>query len=70
MSKVYRIDAAIPAGESQTTFSLVSDTFQVPYLRPRADDDYTIVVGFDDKSEAPAPQRKKHGRQPGAGHPG
>jgi len=62
MSKVYRVAAAIPAGESQTTFNVVSDTFQVPYLRPRADDDYTIVVGFDDKAEAPAPGRKKRRR--------
>jgi hypothetical protein len=62
MSKVYRIDAAIAPGESQTTFNMVSDTFQVPYLRPRADDDYTIVVGFDDKAEAPAARRQKRRR--------
>jgi hypothetical protein len=59
MSKVYRIAAAIPPGESQTTFNMVSDTFQVPYLRARADDDYTIVVGFDDKPEAPSARRQK-----------
>jgi hypothetical protein len=59
VSKVYRIAAAIPAGESQTTFNMVSDTLQVPYLRPRADDDYTIVVGFDEKADAAEPNRKK-----------
>jgi hypothetical protein len=62
LSKVYRIAAAISAGESQTTFNMVSDTFQVPYLRPRADDDYTIVVGFDDRAEAPAAHRQKRRR--------
>jgi hypothetical protein len=62
ISKVYRIAAAIPAGDTQTTFNMVSDTFQVPYLRPRADDDYTIVVGFDEKADVAEPKRKKQRR--------
>jgi hypothetical protein len=59
VSKAYRIPATIAPGESQTQFSMVSDVMQVPYLRPRADDDYTIVVGFDEKADAPQPKRKK-----------
>jgi hypothetical protein len=59
VSKAYHIPASIAPGESQAKFSMVSDVMQVPYLRPRADDDYTIVVGFDEKADAPQPKRKK-----------
>jgi len=62
-SKLFRVSATVPAGESFGTFSLVSDTLEVPYLRQEADQDYTIVVGFDskgtDSDAAPKPRRRR-----------
>lgn len=46
-SSVYRIAANIPAGETQATFTQVSDQILVPYTGPAAAEDYTVLVGFD-----------------------
>jgi hypothetical protein len=62
LSKAYRVAAAIAPGETQTTFDMVSEPLQVPYLRARADEDYTIVVGFDEKVVTPEPTAKRRKR--------
>ena len=64
-SKLFRVSATVPAGESYGTFSLVSDTLEVPYLRQEADQDYTIVVGFDSKGidSGAAPKPRRHRRR-------
>ena len=46
-SKLYRVAATVPAGDTQAGFSLVSDALVVPYTRVEADEDYTVLVGID-----------------------
>jgi hypothetical protein len=62
LSKAYRVTAAIAPGETQTTFNMVSEPLQVPYLGARADQDYTIIVGFDEKAVTPEPTAKRRKR--------
>ncbi len=62
LSKAYRVSAAIAPGETQTTFNMVSEPLQVPFLGARADQDYTIVVGFDEKASTPEPSIKRRKR--------
>ena len=45
----YRIPVSMPTGQTQAAFSLVSDPIAVPFTQEHAADDYTIVVGFDEK---------------------
>ena len=45
---------------------MVSDPIEVPFIKARADDDYTILVGFDAKGSAtdpaaPGKARRKRG---------
>lgn len=47
-SKVYSVSAAIPAGQAQAGFSVVSEPLTAP-LRADADTAYTVKVGFDGK---------------------
>jgi hypothetical protein len=51
-SRVVRVSAAIKPGESQSAFSFVADPISLPYLRPEADQDYEIFVGFDPRGGA------------------
>ena len=63
VSQLYHTTATIQPGESGTDFTLVSDPLSVPYLHEDSDDDYTILVGFD-QGAAPAkaaPKRRKRG---------
>ena len=46
-SKLYQIPATIPQGQLQTTFAFVADPLYVPYTREQANEDYMVVVGFD-----------------------
>jgi hypothetical protein len=46
-SKTYRLAAAIPAGGTQASFSVISDPLYIPYTREEANEDYMVVVGFD-----------------------
>lgn len=54
-SKFYSVPVTIQPGESQAGFSVVSDPIEVPFIKARADDDYTILVGFDAKGSATDP---------------
>ncbi|MGD0721370.1 MAG: hypothetical protein ABR970_10050 [Roseiarcus sp.] len=58
-SKLYKIEADT-AGASQAPFQFVSEPIMLPYTHPQADQDYTILVGFDagHAPEAPKPHRK------------
>ena len=53
-TKLYDVPATIAAGEDATGFQIVSDPIAVPFVSSSADDDYTILVGFDAASKAPA----------------
>lgn len=46
LSKVYTASATLSAADD-APFSLVSDPIDVPFIREQADQDYTILVGFD-----------------------
>jgi hypothetical protein len=46
-SKSYRVSATIPPGGAQATFTVVSDPLTVPYTREQANEDYMVVVGFE-----------------------
>ena len=62
-SKVYQIAASIPAGTSQTSFSVVSEPMTVPFTRENAAAVYTIYVGFDGQRENRPQQAARRGRQ-------
>ena len=62
-SKLYTVPVTIQSGESQGEFSLVSDPITVPFIKAHADEDYTILVGFDSKGQpAKAAAPRKRGR--------
>ena len=61
ISKVYKIDADT-AGGTQAPFQFVSEPLMLPFTHPQADQDYTILVGFDTGGggETPKPRHRKH----------
>jgi hypothetical protein len=61
VSKAYKIDANT-AGGGQGPFQFVSEPLMLPYEHKWADQDYTILVGFDTgrTGEAPKPRHRKH----------
>ncbi|WP_237480303.1 hypothetical protein [Lichenibacterium dinghuense] len=68
-AKFFQVPATIASGEDATGFQVVSDPIAVPFVTSSADDDYTILVGFDagTKPTAAASDGKKarrHGAKP------
>ena len=64
-AKFYQVPATIAAGEDATSFQIVSDPIAVPFVSSNADDDYTILVGFDAAAKAlaaAAADKKGHRR--------
>jgi hypothetical protein len=63
VSKTYKIDANTGTS-NQALFQLVSEPIMLPYTHKEADQDYTILVGFDNGNghvaEAKKPRPKKH----------
>ena len=64
-SRVVRVTASIPNGDTQGTFSFVADAITVPYLRPEADQDYEIFVGIDPKGATPEKPERRNPRRRG-----
>ena len=62
-SQVLRIATAIPAGESQSTFSAIAEGLNVPFTRTEADEDYSIYVGFEGGAPAKAAATKVRRRR-------
>ena len=61
-SKLFTASAAVPTGDTQATFDVISDPLLVPLTGEHADQDYTIYVGFDNatpKSVAQPPARRR-----------
>jgi hypothetical protein len=52
LSKLYKVPVTVPAGATEAPFSLVSEPLMVPMVQVRADEDYTVVVGFDGAGNA------------------
>lgn len=61
ISKAYKIEANTAAA-TEAPFQFVSEPIMIPFTRKEADQDYTILVGFDPGrgGEAPKPRHKKH----------
>lgn len=66
-SRLYQAPATIAAGADSTTFQIVSEPLAVPFLSAHADGDYTILVGFDTASHAPAAAGEKRATRRRAG---
>jgi hypothetical protein len=48
ISKLYKVEAsATPSTNLQAPFQFVSEPLMLPYEHKWADEDYTILVGFD-----------------------
>jgi hypothetical protein len=60
ISKLYKIEASATAATNlQGPFQFVSEPLMLPYAHKWADEDYTILVGFDTAHPAP----EKHARK-------
>eukprot|EP01037_Dinobryon_pediforme_P008977 gene8977-9057_t len=60
VSKLYTATASVSSTEAGSgDFSLVTEPMAVPMLREQADQDYTILVGFDTAGKAGAVPHKK-----------
>jgi hypothetical protein len=57
VARSYRATAAIPAGQSQTTFTIVSDEISVPFVSEAANEDYEIIVSIDGAGGEPRARR-------------
>ncbi len=68
VAKLYQVPASIAAGETTGAFTLVTDPISVPFVSAHADDDYTILVGFDSTTkpagDAVAKGRRSHVKSP------
>ncbi len=62
-AKFYQVPATISGGEDATGFQVVSEPITVPFVSTNADDDYTILVGFDAAKPAPAAAAAGKGRR-------
>jgi hypothetical protein len=63
VSKLYHVPVTVPAGAAEAPFSFVSEPLLVPMVEVRADEDYTILVGFDGNGgveATPVRRKKKH----------
>jgi hypothetical protein len=58
ISKSYKIEANTSGGP-QAPFQFVSEVFMLPFTHQQEDQDYTILVGFDNAHPAEAPKRRR-----------
>jgi hypothetical protein len=57
-SRSYRVSATATGGEA-AQFTLVTDTFTMPFLSEYSSDDYTIIVGFEGSRAASGGRRSR-----------
>ena len=63
-SKLYRVSAAVQAGQTGAPFQFVSDSLVVPLAAGQTGADYSIKVGFDAKgTDAAKPAKAKRGHR-------
>ena len=62
-SQVYKI-AADTAGADQAPFQFVSDPIMLPLTTEQEDEEYTILVGFDNGPVEKAPKAPRHKKHP------
>lgn len=58
-SKSYHVAVTVLPGSAGMPFSLVTEPILVPFISPKADEDYTIVVGFDEVVGEPTRAARK-----------
>jgi hypothetical protein len=63
LSKLYKVAASIPAGQTGTPYTLVADSLVIPFGAGRSAQDYSIKIGIDsgkggDVGEKPARKHK------------
>jgi hypothetical protein len=58
VTKFYRADVSLASGQSEGSFTIVSDVMQVPFTQDHAELDYSLRVGVDEKGAAPPAPRK------------
>jgi hypothetical protein len=61
LSKLYQIDASIPAGQTATPYVLVADQLVLPLGEGRTAKDYGIKVGIDGVKADKAEKAPRHG---------
>ena len=52
LSKLYKVPVTVPAGATGAPFTFVSEPLMIPLVPVRADEDYTVIVGFDGAGNA------------------
>lgn len=62
-SKFYSVPVTIQPGNSQADFTVVSDPITVPFTKAHADEDYTILVGFDEHGQSADPNAPRKARR-------
>ncbi len=60
-SRTYQVAVSIPTGQTNATFSVVSEPVLVPLRRREANEDYLIIVGFE--GQKASPQRRRVSRR-------
>jgi hypothetical protein len=61
--QVYQTPVTVAPGVGEAVFDTVSQPFLVPFTRQQADQDYSIVVGFDQPGAASKPAKAKPRRR-------
>jgi hypothetical protein len=63
LSKLYRVAASIPAGQTGTTYTLVADSLVIPFGANRTAQDYSIKIGIDSGKGGEVADRPAHKRK-------
>ena len=65
VAKLYQVAATVAPGQTEGDFTLVPEPLTVPLLQTNADEDYTILVGFDEHGATPAAKAPARTRKRG-----
>ncbi len=68
-AKLYHAPASIAFGQTQGEFTVVSEPLAVPFTRAHADEDYTVLVGFDTHPPDAKPKAESRGKKTGRAQP-
>lgn len=60
LSKLYQVAAAVPAGQTEGPFTLVTEPLSVPISGQFPDQDYVIKIGFDSAANQKGAARPEH----------
>jgi hypothetical protein len=60
LSKLYQVASAVPAGQTEGAFTLVTEPLGVPVTSKIPDQDYVIKIGFDPQANSKFASRPTH----------